>query len=88
MLLTDVLLFNYYLQLSPSNSDMQEEYQRQVQEAKEYARKMSIVVLAEKTNNKEKDKDDKDREQVTPSSIIHECPLVNRAEYDCEIVGW
>ena len=50
-----------FLQLSPSDGDIIESHKREVLEAKNYARKMSVVVLSDK---KDEDKDKKDDEKL------------------------
>ena len=48
-----------YLQLNISDSDIVEQYKREILEAKNYARKLSVVVLSEKVKDDKDDKDDK-----------------------------
>jgi hypothetical protein len=54
------------LQLSPSDSDIIERHKREQLEARQYARKLNTVILSDKANEKEKEKEDKDNklEQV------------------------
>ena len=44
--------------MGPSDSEIKDQHDKAMQEAKEYARKLSIVVLSDKSNEKDKDKDE------------------------------
>ena len=58
------------LQLNVPDSDIIADHQRDIQEAKAYQRKLTVVSLSDKTDNN-KDKDDKDKEKETVSLHLY-----------------
>ena len=50
--------------MSPADSEIIEQYDKEVTEAKQYARKLSVVILSEKAKENEEKENDKDKDKV------------------------